>query len=505
LPPSTATLQTTRAGVAAVPAGGTWIDDWHPEDEAFWEGAGRRVARRNLLCSIFAEHVGFSVWLLFSVCAAYLPYVGFDFSTSQLFLLVALPNLVGALLRLPYTFLLGRFGGRNWATVKTSLLLLPTLGFAWFVQRPDTPYAVFVLLALLVGLGGGGFASSMSNINFFYPANAKGIALGINAAAGNLGGAVMQFFVPLVVGAAGVFGLVGARDLLHLEYAGYLYAALAVAAAIFAFRYMNNLRAARSTPRAVLGMFGHKHTWVMSLLYIGTFGSFIGYAAAMPLLIRLNFWVPDPANPLGAGVGIRFAYYAFLGSLLGAAFRPLGGWLADRFGGARVTFWAFAAMIAGTLGVLWTLSQLTPNPTRDPLIALDNERWFPWFLLAFLFVFAATGIGNGSTYRMIPLIWRHKHTGHLDETTEEHEAAVVRATREASAVIGIAGAVGALGGFLIPMAFGAPWVEDPVSSVRTAFAVFAAYYVFCLALTWFEYTRRHLFVERIPSLAHARI
>lgn len=478
------------------------IADWRPDDPTFWEQTGRAVAHRNLVCSIFAEHVGFSVWLLFSVLAAYLPFAGFDFTTSQLFLLVALPNLVGALVRLPYTFLLGRFGGRDWATLKTSLLLLPTLSFAFFVQRPETSYAVFVGIALLVGLGGGGFASSMANINYFFPASRKGLALGLNAAGGNLGGAVMQFLVPMVVGGAGLFGLVEG-GVLGLERAGYLYALLAAVAAACAFRFMTNLPAARSTPRDVLALFRHRHTWVMSLLYIGTFGSFIGYAAAMPLLIRLNFSVVDPAT--GEVTGIHFAYYAFLGSLVGALARPLGGWLADRFGGARVTMWAFAGMVGGTLGVLVTLAQLTPNPAHDPQVALENQQWFPWFLLAFVAVFAATGVGNGSTYRMIPLIWRHQHLADLDESAEEHEAALVRATKESSAVIGIAGAVGALGGFLIPMAFGAPWIDDPDAAVRGAFLVFAGYYLFCLGLTWFTYSRRRLLAERIPSLAHARI
>lgn len=487
---------------STVPAGGTWIEEWHPEDDAYWEAVGRQVARRNLLCSIFAEHVGFSVWLLFSVCAAYLPFAGFDFEPSQLFLLVALPNLVGALLRLPYTFILGWLGGRNWATIKTALLLLPTLSFAWAVQRPDTPYAVFVGIAVLVGLGGGGFASSMANINHFYPASAKGIALGLNAAGGNIGSAVAQFFVPLIVGGTGLFGLVKG-GVLHLERAGYLYAGLAVIATVCAFRSMNNLRTAKSNPRQVMAMFQQKHTIVMSLLYIGTFGSFIGYAAAMPLLIKLNFAVVDPAT--GETVGIHFAYYAFIGALVGSLTRPVGGWLADRFGGARVTQAVFGVMILGAAGVLYTLSQLTPNPAKDPTIALENQSLFPWFLAAFVVVFAATGIGNGSTSRMIPLIWRHKHTDGLEESSQEHEAAVVAATRSSSAVIAIAGAVGALGGFLIPMTFGAPWVEDPVAAVRSAFVVFAGYYVFCLGLTWFEYTRRHLFTDRIPSLAHARI
>lgn len=488
----------------AVPAGGTWIDEWHPEDDAYWEAVGRTVARRNLLCSILAEHVGFSVWFLFSVCAAYLPFAGFAFSPQQLFFLVALPNLVGALLRLPYTFLLGRLGGRNWAALKTGLLLLPTLSFAWAVQRPDTPYAVFLGIAVLVGLGGGGFASSMANINFFYPASAKGIALGLNAAGGNIGSAVAQFFVPLIVGGAGVFGLVKG-GVLHLERAGYVYAFLAIVATVCAARFMNNLNTAKSTPKQVLSLFGHKHTWVMSLLYIGTFGSFVGFAAAMPLLIKLNFWVPDATNPLAPGTGIHFAYFAFIGALVGSLTRPVGGWLADRLGGARVTQAVFMVMIAGVGGVLWTLSALTPNPTKDPAIALENQHLFPWFLMAFVLVFAACGIGNGSTSRMIPLIWRHKHTDGLEESSSAHEAAVLLATRHSSAVIAIAGALGALGGFLINLTFGAPWVADPIAAVKSAFVIFAAYYVFCLVLCWFEYTRRHLFTDRLPSLAHARI
>jgi NNP family nitrate/nitrite transporter-like MFS transporter len=487
-----------------VPRGGTWIDDWRPEEPEFWAAGGSTVARRNLGWSIFAEHLGFSVWLLWSVSAAMLLKVGFDFSAQQLFLLVAVPNLVGSLIRLPYTFAVPRFGGRNWTVVSALMLLVPTLLFAWAVQRPETPYWVFVVIAATAGLGGGNFASSMANINFFYPAHRKGTALGLNAAGGNLGVAVIQFFLPLVVGAAGVFGLVQAsRGGLALERAGYLYAGLALLAAAGAFLFMNNLTSARSRPREQLAVLGHRHTWLMSFLYIGTFGSFIGYSAAMPLLIKLNFSVTDPVT--GVVTGINFAYYAFLGALVGSVARPLGGWLADRYGGARVTFWTFVAMIAGTLGVLWTLSQLTPNPTGDPAVATANQAWFPWFLVAFLLVFAATGIGTGSTYRMIPLIWQRRARDLTADGTEERAAALSRATRESSAVIGIAGAIGAIGGFLIPMTFGAPWIDSPVDSVRTAFGVFTGFYVVCLAVTWFFYTRTTFLVHRAPSLASARI
>lgn len=462
---------------------GRWIDDWRPEDVEFWEGGGKRVARRNLVWSILAEHLGFSVWLFWSVSAALLAGMGFEFSVAQLFFLVAVPNLVGSLLRLPYTFAVPRFGGRNWTVVSALLLLVPTLLFAVAVQHPGTPYWAFVLISATAGVGGGNFASSMANINFFYPARRKGLALGLNAAGGNIGVAVLQLGLPVVVGGAGLFGLVAASTGgLHLERAGYLYAGLAVVAAVMAFLFMDNLTATRSNARDVAAVVRHRHTWVISLLYIGSFGSFIGYSAALPLLIKLEFFVP---TPLPAGTGINFAYFAFLGALVGSVTRPLGGWLADRYGGARVTLATFGAMILGTLAVLAALGQLAPNPTQDPAVATANQSVFPWFLAAFLVVFAAAGIGNGSTFRMIPVIWK-------------------RDTRQSSAVIGIASAVGAVGGFLIPLAFGAPWIDDPVEAVRTSFVVFTLFYVLCLVVTWAAYVRRAS-VARVAGLADARI
>ncbi|QIK77307.1 NarK/NasA family nitrate transporter [Nocardioides piscis] len=496
--------------------GGVTIDHWTPEDDEFWETTGKTVARRNLVWSIFSEHLGFSVWLLWSVSAALLPKAGFTFTVSQLFLLVAIPNLVGALIRLPYTFAVPKFGGRNWTVVSATALLVPTLLFAWAVQHPETPYWVFCVIAATAGLGGGNFASSMANINFFYPIKKKGAALGLNAAGGNLGVAVIQLFLPVVVGGAGIFGLVKASEGgFHLERAGYLYAGLAVVAAISALVFMNNLSGAKSSPREQLRVLKYKHTWVMSFLYIGTFGSFIGYSAAMPLLIKLNFWnQPVPTVP---GIGINFAYYAFLGALVGSVARPYGGWLADKYGGARVTLWTFAAMIAGTLGVIYTLTLLTPVPPSaipaDPTTfvhsaatqaAVDaNSAIFPWFLAAFLFVFAASGVGNGSTYRMIPLILANE--ARKNASQDGLAAAMLKATKESSAVIGIAGAIGALGGFGIPMTFGAPWVEDPVGAVKVAFAVFTGFYAVCLATTWFVYVRTVSFAGRAPSLAGAGV
>lgn len=479
-----------------------WITDWRPEDPEFWEQTGAKVAKRNLIWSIFSEHLGFSVWLLWSVSAALLPRAGFAFTPQQLFVLVAIPNLVGSLIRLPYTFAVPKFGGRNWTVISALMLLVPTLTYAWAVQRPETPYWVFLLIAATAGLGGGNFASSMANINFFYPAAKKGAALGLNAAGGNLGVAVIQFFLPIVVGGAGAFGLIKASSGgFHLERAGFVYAALAVIAAVCAWKFMDNLAAVKSRPRDTLVVLKHKHTWIMSFLYIGTFGSFIGYSAAMPLLIKLNFWVPEPA-PMGTG--INFAYWAFLGALVGSVTRPLGGWMADKWGGARVTLAAFAAMILGTLGVLATLAQLAPNPGADAGIASDNAAYFVPFLLCFLFIFAATGIGNGSTYRMIPIIFTRDAVKAVHAGADRAES-LAAATKKSSAVIGIAGAIGAIGGFLIPMTFGAPWVTDAMGAVRMAFAVFTGFYVVCLAVTWVVYLRPAPEPHGMPATAHARI
>jgi NNP family nitrate/nitrite transporter-like MFS transporter len=500
-----------------------WIDDWRPEDEAFWASTGAKVARRNLIWSVFAEHLGFSVWMIWSVSSAFLAAVGFDFTPQQLFFLVAIPSLVGALLRLPYTFAVPKFGGRNWTVFSALALLVPTAGYAVAVTDTSTPYWVFCVIAAFAGLGGGNFASSMTNINFFYPAAKKGTALGLNAAGGNVGVALIQLLLPVMVGGAGIFGLVSASSGgIHLQRAAYVYAGLCVIAAVAAALFMDNLSSAKSSPREQLAALKNKHTWIMAFIYIGTFGSFMGYSSAMPLLIKLNFW-RQPV-PSVAGIGINFAYYAFLGALVGSLTRPLGGWLADRFGGARVTLAAFGAMIAGTLGVLFALTRLEALPAAptgaalaaikaDPdsfsfppevAAAVDaNAAVFPWFLLAFLFVFAATGIGNGSAYKMIPALFRRDAEIATTPATVERHNALVAAGRQSSAALGIIGAVGALGGFLIPISFNSPWVTTPLEATKTAFVAFTVFYVVCAAVTAGAYLRRPR--SHAAVLADARI
>jgi MFS transporter, NNP family, nitrate/nitrite transporter len=433
-------------GTVGTPRRGRWIDVWDPEDETFWAETGQKVARRNLWPSIFAEFLGFSVWQLWSIVVVSLPAAGFGYSTDQLFWLVAVPSLVGATLRLPYTFAVPRFGGRNWTVVSALLLLIPTTGLAVFVTRPETPFWLMALVAATAGFGGGNFASSMTNISFFYPERSKGAALGINAAGGNLGVAVVQFAVPLVI-------VAGAG--LSLERAGLLWIPLVVLAAALAWRLMANLSGATSSFRASVVAAKRAHTWVISFLYIGTFGSFIGFSAAFPLLIRTTF--PD----------VPAVRIAFIGALVGSLARPLGGRLADRFGGARITVAVFVTMAVGILAAIASL----------------QAGSFGAFLASFILLFVASGAGNGSTYRMIPAVFR--------STTKD----LPTARREAAACIGIASAVGAYGGFLVPRGFAMS--TERFGSLVPALYVFCAFYAVCLLVTYACYLRGPLARDRI--------
>jgi MFS transporter, NNP family, nitrate/nitrite transporter len=460
--------------------GGRWIDQWEPENPEFWERTGKKVARRNLIFSVFAENIAFSVWLLWSISAAILvAHYNFGFSAAQLFFLVAVPNLIGATLRIPYTFAVPKFGGRNWTVVSGLLLLVPTLLLVVAVSNPSTPYWVFLLIAATAGVGGGNFASSMTNISFFYPDRKKGLVLGLNAAGGNIGVSIIQLGLPVIVGAGGLFGLVAASaGGVDLARAGYVWGLLALVSAGCAWFFMNNLSVSLASFSEQIKVVRHKHTWIMSWLYVGTFGSFIGYSAAFPLLIGLQF--PD----------VSIANFAFLGALIGSVARPFGGWLADRLGGARVTFWNFVAMAAATVVVI---------------TAVNAGSW-PLFLGAFLLVFVTTGIGNGSTYRMIPMIFQRQAVlGAEGATTEAREAALARGRTEAAAVIGLSSAVGAFGGFLVVATFGVlELLSDgavPTSSIATAFGLFLVFYATCIALTWWHYRRRTFMIRQAPNLS----
>src|SRR5215475_8043370 len=268
----------------------TWIKDWNPEDERFWEATGKTVARRNLIWSIFAEHLGFSIWLVWSILATKLPQAGFHYTTDQLFTLVALPGLIGSLARFPYAFAPAMFGGRNWTIVSAAVLFIPTLALAYFVTQPETPFWLMLIVAATAGLGGGNFASSMANISFFYPDRMKGWALGLNAAGGNIGVSSVQLLTPILMG-IGLINLYQATPVggVYVQNAGLMWL-LPIAIAVFgAVFYMNNLTSAKASIKNQLAIVKRKHTWIMSYLYVGTFGSFIGYSAAFPLLIKTQF------------------------------------------------------------------------------------------------------------------------------------------------------------------------------------------------------------------------
>ncbi|GEN22986.1 hypothetical protein HCU01_09350 [Halomonas cupida] len=444
------------------------LQNWLPEDPVFWEQTGSRIARRNLWISIPCLLLAFAVWMVWSVVVAKLPQVGFNYSPNQLFWLAALPGLSGATLRAFYSFMVPIFGGRRFTAISTASLLLPAAWIGFAVQNPDTPYLVMAILALLCGFGGANFASSMANISFFYPAQEKGKALAMNAGLGNLGVSVMQFLVPVVI-ATGVFSVMtGSGQVsegggeLWVQNAGFIWVPFIVIATVAAWFGMNDIASARSSFKEQAVIFKRKHNWLMCVLYTGTFGSFIGFSAAFPLLSHTQF--PE----------IDALQFAFLGPLVGALSRAWSGGLADRVGGARVTLGVFLVMILGVLGVLLFL-------------AGSGSTWaFVGFFASFILLFLASGVGNASTNQMIPVIFRHEVPRLMPGLGEDEQR--IHADRESAATIGFTSAIGAYGAFFIPKAFGSS--IDLTGSVATALAGFIVFYAICTALTWFYYCRK---------------
>ena len=449
-------------GITAPPRRAGPIADWRPEDEEFWKKGGRAVARRNLWISTYCLMLSFAVWMVWSVVVARLPAIGFDFSTDQLFWLAALPGLSGATLRIFYAFLVPVFGGRLWTTLSTGSLLIPAFGIGYAVQSPDTPYLIFLMLALLCGLGGGNFASSMANISFFFPKAEKGNALALNAGLGNLGVSVMQFLVPVVV-TMSLFGALGGQAQatsdgaqLWMQNAGFVWVPLIILGSIAAWFGMNDILSAKSSFADQAVIFGRLHTWLMCWLYTGTFGTFIGMSAGFPLLAKLVF--PE----------VNALKYAFIGPLLGAVSRAATGWVSDRYGGARVSFWVFVVQIAATIGMIWSL----------------DARSFSGFFAMVLLLFVASGVGNASTFQMVPGIMRRE----IDRTEPNVPELQRRAQseRESAAVIGFTSAIAAYGAFYIPKAYG-----SSIQLTGTADAAlwgFLLFYLSCAALTWLAYS-----------------
>ncbi|MCU1596255.1 MAG: Nitrite extrusion protein [Frankiales bacterium] len=443
-----------------------WIEEWDPENPAFWEAKGRSVARRNLLFSVLAEHIGFSVWTMWSVLVLFLG-IKYGFpgpknigkavfeghlvtkadvlaASGDKFLLISLPALVGSMIRIPYTFAVAKFGGRNWTVISALLLLIPLLT-TYAVLKPGVSFSTLLLCGALAGVGGGNFASSMANINAFYPDRLKGRALGLNAGGGNIGVAAVQLVALAVIAVEGKL-TADPRDLIAI------YIPLVLLAALGAWLAMDNLSKARNAKHAMRDVAKDRHTWVMSFLYIGTFGSFIGFGFAFGQVLTVQFKADFP-TPLDA------AYLTFLGPLVGSLIRPVGGLLADKLGGARVTAVNFLLM-----GV-----------AASVVLAASYQKSLPLYLVGFTSLFVFSGIGNGSTYKMIPAIFARR-TSSFEE-----------ARRLSAALIGVAGAIGAFGGVLVNVAFRQSFLSS--GNANGAYTSFIAFYAACLALTYLVYLR----------------
>ncbi|WP_239003458.1 nitrate/nitrite transporter [Nocardia panacis] len=459
------------------------IEDWNAEDVAAWEAGGKRVARRNLIWSIGAEHIGFSIWSIWSVLVLMMPQPIYHIDAVGKFYLVAMPTLVGALMRIPYTVATARFGGRNWTVFSALLLLVPTLLTMYYMANPAS-YTTYLVVAAAAGVGGGNFSSSMTNINAFYPQRLKGWALGLNAGGGNIGVPAVQLLGLAIIA---VLGRTYSGDGRQAAVLCSIYLALIVIAALGAFLFMDNLRDQKADLSAMARMLKHRESWVMSVLYIGTFGSFIGYSFAFGQILNINFTaeLTEAAQALqgservaalravAGDASLRAAQIAFLGPLLGSLVRPLGGRLADRFGGGRITLYTFLTMALAASVVVATGLH---NGHRAPTHA---ELW--WYVVGFILLFVLSGIGNGSTYKMIPSIFEAKSKSVAGD-------AAAWSRNMSGALIGFAGALGAFGGVLINMVLRASYAAT--KSATNAFVVFLAFYAVCAVITWAVFLRR---------------
>lgn len=441
---------TTDAPTDRVVVGkGRWISNWQPENPTFWNGPGRSIAKRNLRWSVFCEFLGFAVWQMWSVTVIFLPQAGIDITSSQQFWLVSLPPLVGATARIPYSFTVPIFGGRNWTVISALLLLIPTTSTALVLSLDSPPVWVLFVIAATAGVGGGNFASSMSNITFFFPKEEKGHALGVNAAGGNLGVACAQLVIPIAVSLS-AFGTFGP----NLMVAGLIWIPFILLAAWGARKYMHNLSNASNDIMGSMSALKEKHLWIIAFLYVGAFGSFMGFGSVFPTLIRRQFPDFSSFSVLGAALSL-----AFLGPLVGSLARPLGGRLADRMGGARVSIVVFVSMSAVTMVLVLSLEAIS----------------FVGYVTLFLILFAFTGLANGSVYRMIPMVF--------ELSVPEDDP--IGFERKSAAALGFIGAIGGFGGFAIPQIMNLS--VSYTGTFNSAFWVFAVGYLLMAAVTWTVY------------------
>lgn len=427
---------------------------WNPEDLALWQASASRLGWRTLWVTTFCLLLAFATWFMVSAIAVRLPGIGFKFDTQQLFWIAAMPGLAAGTLRIVHTFLIPILGTRTTVAVSTLLLVIPCIGWGLAVQNPNTSYSTFLLLGFLAGLGGGNFSSFMPSTSLFFPKRLQGTALGYQAGIGNFGVSVAQFTVPWIIGFAMFGSLLGGSQTLvkegvskeiWLQNAAYIWAPFCVLGALLAWIYLRSVPV-KATFREQTDIFKNKHTWLMTSLYMMTFGSFSGYAAAFPLLIKQVYGgFPNAPDPLK---------YAFLGPLVGAGVRAAFGPISDKLGGARVTMWSGFGLLGCSLWVT-----LYTNPT-----SLDSFGMFVWAMLGLFFF---SGIGNASTFKQMPMIFP---------------------PRQAGGVIGWTSAIAAYGPFIFSVLFGA--IIAQTGSPKAFFFGAAAFYAVNLGINWWFYARK---------------
>jgi NNP family nitrate/nitrite transporter-like MFS transporter len=430
------------------PAGSSaaWLERWEPEDETFWRETGKSIATRTLAITTANLTMAFAVWFVVSALVVRLDKVGFDLSTTQLFWLAAMPGLAGGTFRIIHTFLVPLYGTRRVVSLSTASLLIPLVGWFFAVQSTSTPYWVLLALALLAGLGGGNFSSFMPSTSLFFPKRLQGTALGVQAGIGNFGVSLVQFVTPWVIG----FALVGSTQTtdkgkdVWLQNAALVWIPLVAFLALIAWLRLRSVPV-RANVREQLDIFHEKHTWLMTSLYVMTFGSFAGFAATFPLLIKEVYGDFDDApDPLS---------WAFLGPLVGSAARVAAGPLSDRFGGGRLTQVSGAGLLASAVGVSF-------------FVQPDSTAEFKWFVLCMLGVFMFAGVGNASTFKQMPMIFP---------------------PRQAGGVIGWTAAVAAYGPFVFSVLIAA--VISAAGSPAWFFVGAAVFYAVNLGINWWYYLR----------------
>jgi MFS transporter, NNP family, nitrate/nitrite transporter len=455
------------------------ISNWDPEDVAAWEAGNKKTARRNLIWSVFAMHVGYSVWSIWSVMVLFMPRSVYGLSPADKLLLGATATLVGGCLRIPYAVAVAKFGGRNWMVFSSLVLLIPTVGTILLLANPGQPLWMYLVCAALTGMGGGNFSAAIANVNVFYPQRLKGAALGIAGGGGNIGVPVIQIVGLVVLAAAGNR---------QPYWVCAIYLVLLSLAALGSALFLDNVELPRGEHKPVRAALVQRDTWVLAMLYVATYGSFIGFSFAFGQMLQMNYM----ATGQGAlQASLHAAQVAFLGPLLASLARMYGGRLSDRLGGGPVTLGVLLAMIAAVSGLI-AVSAHADNRS-GPLSAASMTG----YISGFMALFVLCGIGNGAVYKMIPAVFESRsHSMNVAEAERRHWARAM-----SGVVIGIVSAIGTLGGVLINLALRQSYLST--GSETTAFCSFLLCYLIGSVLTWWMYVRRPSAVRRTLIAAHA--